>query len=112
MSQNNMGDMEFKATSNSVIDAASKATTINSGIDNMIGSKNNTLIQKNRINLEQEIAIADKQKLFLTRSRMLQISMDKNAYKTKIIYTLLAIILFIFIATLGIYTFSLKKVNK
>ena len=42
---------------------------------------------------------------------MLQVSRDKNAYKTKIIYTLLALILFIFMASLGIYVF-LKKTPK
>ena len=53
----------------------------------------------------------NRKKLFLTRSRMLQISRDKNAYKLKIIYTLLALIIFIFIASLGIFVF-LKKGSK
>ena len=40
---------------------------------------------------------------------MLQVSRDKNAYKLKIIYTLLAVIILIFIASLGIYVFMSKK---
>ena len=103
-----MSDIEFNI-SQDTRDAATNASGANSNINSTISEKNNNLIQKNKINLQQEIAIADKQKLLLTRSRMLQISMDKNAYKTKIMYTLIAIILFIFISTLGIYAFVSKK---
>lgn len=105
----NPGDMELDANNAALLSATTTASGVNSNIDSTINEKNNNLIQKNKINLEQEIAIADKQKLFLTRSRMLQVSMDKNAYKTKIMYTLIAIILFIFIGTLGIYAFLSKK---
>lgn len=103
-----MSDIEFNIPQDTR-DAATNASGANSNINSTISEKNNNLIQKNKINLQQEIAIADKQKLLLTRSRMLQISMDKNAYKTKIMYTLIAIILFIFISTLGIYAFVSKK---
>lgn len=109
MSDSSFGDMEIEANNKAVQEAIQNASGVNSDIDDTITSKNNNLIQKNRINLNQENAIADKQKLLLTRSRMLQVSMDKNSYKTKIIYTLLAIILFIFIVTLGIYAFLSKK---
>jgi len=88
--------MELNANNAALVDAMQQASGVNTNIDQTINSKNNNLIQKNKINLQQEIAIADKQKLLLTRSRMLQVSMDKNAYKTKIMYTLIAIILFIF----------------
>src|SRR6056300_1491286 len=108
MSGNNPGDMELNANNAALVDAMQQASGVNTNIDQTINSKNNNLIQKNKINLQQEIAIADKQKLLLTRSRMLQVSMDKNAYKTKIMYTLIAIILFIFLATLGIYAFLSK----
>lgn len=103
-----MSDIEFNIPQDTR-DAATNASGANSNINSTISEKNNNLIQKNKINLQQEIAITDKQKLLLTRSRMLQISMDKNAYKTKIMYTLIAIILFIFISTLGIYAFVSKK---
>ncbi len=102
-------DAQFSVNEAALKDATSTASDVNNGIDETINQKNNNLIDKNKINLEQERAIVDKQKLLLTRSRMLQVSMDKNAYKTKIMYTLIAIILFIFIATLGIYALTSKK---
>ena len=102
-------DAQFSVNDTALKDATSTASDVNNGIDETINQKNNNLIDKNKINLEQERAIVDKQKLLLTRSRMLQVSMDKNAYKTKIMYTLIAIILFIFIATLGIYALTSKK---
>jgi hypothetical protein len=104
----NSDDMEFNVNA-AMLNATNNADGVNMNINSTISEKNNNLIQKNKINLQQEIAITDKQKLLLTRSRMLQISMDKNAYKTKIMYTLIAIILFIFISTLGIYAFVSKK---
>ena len=104
----NSDDMELNVNA-AMLNATTNADGVNMNINSTISEKNNNLIQKNKINLQQEIAITDKQKLLLTRSRMLQISMDKNAYKTKIMYTLIAIILFIFISTLGIYAFVSKK---
>lgn len=77
-------------------------------VSKSIITKNNNLIEKNKINIEQDNVITDKQKIFLTRSRMLQVSKDKNSYKTKVIYSLFALIIFVFMASLGIYIF-LKK---
>jgi hypothetical protein len=72
-----------------------------------IDVKNNTLLQKQQIQDSQMKEIENKEKLLLTRARMLQISQDRNSYKTKIIYTLLAILIVIFIINLFIW--SLKK---
>ena len=66
-------------------------------------------MKKIKLILSKEKAIYDKNKLFITHPRMLQVSRDKNAYKLKIIYTLLAVIILIFIASLGIYVFMSKK---
>jgi len=88
----------------------SNSKYINTSLKKTIVNKNQLLIEKNNINLEQEKAIQDKQKLLLTRARMLQLSRDKNAYKLKIIYTLIAIILVIFTIVLGVYSFSKKKI--
>lgn len=88
----------------------SNSTYINTSLKETIVNKNQLLMEKNNINLEQEKAIQDKQKLLLTRARMLQLSRDKNAYKLKIIYTLIAIILVIFTIVLGVYSFSKKKI--
>ena len=74
-----------------------------------INTKNKTLLQKQQIQDSQMKEIENKEKLLLTRARMLQISQDRNSYKTKIIYTLLAILIVIFIINLFIW--SLKKSN-
>lgn len=104
-----LGSAQYVGNDNAVDTGKSEVEAINTSIAEAISVKNSNLIEKNKINLEQEKAIVDKQKLFLTRSRMLQISRDKNSYKTKIIYTLLALIIFIFMASLGIYVFLKKK---
>lgn len=105
------GTAQYSANGAAVNAGELEVDAINQGVAEAITTKNTNLIEKNKINTEQEKAIFDKQKLFLTRSRMLQVSRDKNAYKTKVIYTLLALILFIFMASLGIYVF-LKKGSK
>lgn len=46
--------------------------------------KNKELIDKQKIQFEQLKEIQDKEKLLLTRSRMLQISQDRNSYKKKL----------------------------
>ena len=107
--ENEIGQNQYSANENAIQNAIVDAEGINENIQDAIGQKNLNLIEKNRINLEQEKAIYDKNKLFITRSRMLQVSRDKNAYKLKIIYTLLAVIILIFIASLGIYVFMSKK---
>ena len=74
-------------------------------------SKNKDLVHKQQIQLNQIKEIEDKEKLLLTRSRMLQISQDRNAYKKKIIYSLIAAIFVIFIFTLAMYVFYVRKIG-
>ena len=74
-----------------------------------INQKNTELVNKQNIQIAQLKEIQDKEKLLLTRSRMLQIAQDRNAYKKKIIYTLLAIIFGIFILILVIYVLFTRK---
>ena len=107
--ENEIGQNQYAANENAIQNAIVDAEGINENVQDAIGQKNLNLIEKNKINLEQEKAIYDKNKLFITRSRMLQVSRDKNSYKLKIIYTLLAVIILIFIASLGIYVFMSKK---
>jgi hypothetical protein len=76
-----------------------------------IQSKNNELMEKQEIQINQLKEIQDKEKLLLTRSRMLQISQDRNAYKKKIIYSLIALIFLIFIITLVIYVYFSRKMK-
>lgn len=58
--------------------------------------------------LAQESEIDNKKKLLLTRDRMLQLSIEKNVYKKKVIYTLLSIIIVIIIMMLVGYAFMNK----
>jgi Fe2+ transport system protein B len=76
-----------------------------------INQKNNELLQKQKIQIQQLKEIQDKEKLLLTRSRMLQIAQDRNSYKKKIIYTLLAIIFGIFILILVVYVLFTRKLG-
>jgi len=87
---------------------AQSLSTINGAL-NDISLKNNAIRDKQQRQIEQLKEIEDKEKLILTRSRMLQISQDRNSYKKKIIYTLIALILFIFIATIMTYVFFMRK---
>jgi len=76
-----------------------------------LNSKNQELLEKQQIQLNQLKEIEDKEKLLLTRARMLQISQDRNAYKKKLIYTFIAVIFGIFILTLVIYVLFVRKIS-
>jgi len=76
-----------------------------------IEQKNNDLIEKQQIEMNQLREIQEKEKLLLTRSRMLQIAQDRNSYKKKIIYTLIALIFLIFIFTLALYVYFTRKIK-
>ena len=70
----------------------------------------NTELLKKQVRQQQQLReLEDKEKLILTRSRMLQIAQDRNAYKQKIIYSFIALILLIFICTILIYVFFTRK---
>ena len=53
----------------------------------------------------QSQEIEEKIKLLDTRNRMLQLSIDKNIYKKKVIYTLLAIIIGIVVGMLLLFSY-------
>ena len=74
-------------------------------------NKNQELLEKQEIQLNQLKEIQDKEKLLLTRSRMLQIAQDRNSYKKKIIYSLLALIFGIFILTIVMYVLFKRKMT-
>jgi len=71
---------------------------------------NNELENRKNLQMNQIREIEEKEKLLLTRARMLQISQDRNSYKKKIIYTLIAVIFGIFILTLVIYVLFVRKI--
>lgn len=82
-----------------------------SGIMSQLRTKNSELEDKQKIQMNQLKEIEDKEKLLLTRSRMLQISQDRNSYKKKIIYSLLAVIFAIFILALVMYVLFVRKAS-
>jgi len=94
-----------------MIQATAAITASNTTATAKITAKNDTLIEKQQIQESQMKEIENKARLLLTRSRMLQISQDRNSYKTKIIYTLLAILIVIFIINLFIWSLKKSSVN-
>ena len=70
-----------------------------------INTKNMTIDQKQVILSQLGLDIENRENLLLTRSRMLQISTDRNSYKQKLIYTLIGIAIAIFIIFIFLYVF-------
>ena len=83
--------------------------SLNSQSIDVINNKNKILIEKNRIQESQLKSLNDKEKILLTRSRMLQVAQDRNSFRTKIMYSLIAVIIVICIITLFIFAMSKKK---
>lgn len=52
---------------------------------------------------QQQQLLIDKRNLLITRNRMLQLSQDRNNYKQKVIFSLLALIIACFLIILGGY---------
>ena len=57
----------------------------------------------NRIQ-SQIVQIQDKSNVALTRSRMLEIAQERNIFARKLYFTLIALIIFIIVISLVIYT--------
>ncbi len=52
----------------------------------------------------QMVQIQDKSNVALTRSRMLEIAQERNIFARKLYFTLIALIIFIIVISLVIYT--------
>lgn len=74
-----------------------------------ISDKDEELQNKMERSILQQREIEYKKKLIDTRNRMLQLSQDKNVYKSKVIYTLLASIIMITMVLLAIYIYFMRK---
>ena len=81
----------------------------NTDTTTMVQNKNAILMEKDGIYHNQLKEIENKEKLLLTRSRMLQIAQDRNSYKTKVLYTLMAILVVILIINLIIWAMRGKR---
>lgn len=99
------------ASINNYVDAIQAQLESQSIYTESINNKNSIIQNKQDIELNQFKEIEDKEKLLLTRSRMLQVAQERNSYKKKIIYTLLAIIFGLFILILFIYVLFTRKIN-
>ena len=60
---------------------------------NLIEKKSDTLEEKQKQVYGQTKEIEDKMRLLETRDKMLQLSIDRNLYKKKVIYSLFSVIL-------------------
>jgi len=74
-----------------------------------VNNKNSVLFEKQKIQMQLLEEIENKEKLLLTRSRMLQISQDRNSYKKKLIYTSIASAIAIFILVIIVYGIIRKR---
>lgn len=103
MSQFNSGNI------NNYVNQIKDNNKLQTDVLNELDQKNKLLIGKQIIQKNQLKEIEEKEKLLLTRSRMLQIAQDRNSYKKKIIYSLIALIFGIFILTLVMYVLFIRK---
>lgn len=76
-----------------------------------IDAKDKELYQKMQRSVMQQREIDYKKKLIDTRNRMLQLSQEKNIYKNKVIYTLIATIVLVVMILLGTYVTFGKKIT-
>jgi hypothetical protein len=73
--------------------------------NSLIDKKANQLEGKQKQVFGQSQEIDDKLKLLETRNRMLQLSIERNVYKKKVIYSLLAVIVALIMGMLVFYAF-------
>ncbi len=76
----------------------------------MSSSVNDLKNKESRI-LQQTLDLEDKNRIVLTRSRMLEIAQERNIFTRKMFYTLMAVIILIIVITLVIYTYKSKGTN-
>jgi len=76
-----------------------------------IEKKARILEEKQKQIYGQSKEIEDKVKLLETRNRMLQLSIDRNIYKKKMIYSLLAVIIAMVVAMLFFYSYFNGKMS-
>ena len=76
-----------------------------------IDEKAKQISEKQKQVYGQSQEIEDKIKLLDTRNKMLQLSIDQNVYKKKVIYSLLSVIIALIVGMLFFFTFFTKKIN-
>jgi uncharacterized protein (DUF3084 family) len=76
-----------------------------------IDEKAKQISEKQKQVYGQSQEIEDKIKLLDTRNKMLQLSIEQNIYKKKVIYSLLSVIIALIVGMIFFYTFFSKKMN-
>jgi hypothetical protein len=76
-----------------------------------IDKKAQQISEKQKQVYGQSQEIDDKMKLLDTRNKMLQLSIDQNIYKKKVIYSLLSVIIALIVGMIFFYTFFSKKMT-
>lgn len=104
--QNSM-DQELNRIKTSILTTQSKINKQN----NIIQEKTTQLEQKQKQVYGQSQEIDDKIKLLETRNKMLQLSIERNIYKKKVIYSLLSVIIILIVGMLCFYAFFNKAKN-
>ena len=78
-------------------------------LENELNSTSDDLVLKMERQRQQERDIQNKRKLLSSRERMLQLSIEKNVYKRKVIYTYIAIVCLILLLLFSAYFYYSKK---
>ena len=76
-----------------------------------IEKKADSLEEKQKQVYGQTKEIEDKMRLLETRDKMRELSIDRNLYKNKVIYSLFSVVLAFVIIMIGVYALFNKKLN-
>lgn len=68
-----------------------------------ISTKDQQIQDKSQRIKDQQTALVEKSQILQTRDRMLQVSQERNVYKQKLIYSLIALIGLFIVLTVGLY---------
>jgi uncharacterized protein (DUF3084 family) len=98
-------EREIRDIDNYLINTKGEIMTKKADID----KKAQQISEKQKQVYGQSQEIEDKIKLLDTRNKMLQLSIDQNIYKKKVIYSLLSIIIALIVGMIFFYTFFSKK---
>lgn len=99
-------ESEYKDAEEQIASLNTKITDLNNEISENEAILNNytdDMLGKREMLNKQKKILEDKMRLMRTRDRMLQLSIEKNVYKRKVIYTLVAMILGIIILMIAGY---------
>ena len=100
-------ESQIKSIENYLLSANAEIMTKKADID----KKAQQISEKQKQVYGQSQEIEDKIKLLETRNKMLQLSIDQNVYKKKVIYSLLSVIIALIVGMIFFYTFFSKKMS-